>query len=172
VYICRNTILYTKFTLYSYPRGTAPLIVNLSTRWGEWSASQPGYITPGYRAADTHSRGWVGTRLDLDVTKTKICCPARKWTLVRPIQSLFTTQTTLSQLSGCDLNPHLQFFFTRVNVNFLSVGPYFNTSALTPRYWPTRKVRQTTGTSTAMTAGTYIQCTQNWRRSYFFWAHT
>jgi hypothetical protein len=44
------------------------LILNLGTRWGEWSESRPGRaLAPGKRTPDTHcTGGWVGPRAGLD----------------------------------------------------------------------------------------------------------
>jgi hypothetical protein len=40
---------------------------DLGTRWGEWSASRPGRLTPRERAPGTHwIGGWVGPRAVLD----------------------------------------------------------------------------------------------------------
>jgi len=44
--------------------GIASHILNLSTRWGEWSASCPGHFIPGERAPSTHwTGGWLGPRM-------------------------------------------------------------------------------------------------------------
>lgn len=52
-------------------RGLPPLILNISTRRGKWSASHPGYFVH-----DTHwTEGWVGTRDGLDaLEKREVCC--------------------------------------------------------------------------------------------------
>jgi hypothetical protein len=48
--------------------GIAPLILELGTRRGEWSASRPGRaLPPGKGPPGTHSTGgWVGPRAGLD----------------------------------------------------------------------------------------------------------
>jgi len=53
-----------------------PSIRNLSTRWGECSASQSGYLTLGvYRIG-----GWVGPIAGFcSVKKSKIFCPCQNW---------------------------------------------------------------------------------------------
>jgi hypothetical protein len=58
--------------------GIAPRILDLGTRWGEWSASGPGRFTPSERASGTHWLGWVGPRAVLDtMVKRKIPSPRR-----------------------------------------------------------------------------------------------
>jgi hypothetical protein len=64
------------------------LILDLCTRWGEWSASRPGrFFTPGERTPGTHcTGGWVGPRAGLDTeARGKILCPRRGSNPDRPI---------------------------------------------------------------------------------------
>jgi hypothetical protein len=60
--------------------GIAPRILDLGTKWGEWSASRPGCFTPRERSSGTHwIGGWVGPSAVLDaVVKRKIPSPRRE----------------------------------------------------------------------------------------------
>jgi hypothetical protein len=55
----------------------APRILDLGTRWGEWSASRPGRFNPRETAPGTHYiGGCVGPTAGLDeVVKRKITSP-------------------------------------------------------------------------------------------------
>jgi hypothetical protein len=63
------------------------LILDLGTRWGEWSASRPDRaFTPGETTPGTHcTGGWVGPRAGLDAeARGKILCPYRRSNPDRP----------------------------------------------------------------------------------------
>jgi hypothetical protein len=59
-------------------RGCKPSpIPNLGTRWGQWSASCSGRLTPKERAVGTQLRGWVGPSTGMDDMQIKsISCPS------------------------------------------------------------------------------------------------
>jgi hypothetical protein len=87
--------------------GIAPLIIDLGTRWGLWSASRPGRLTPRERAPGTHwTGGLLGLRAVLDaVVKRRIPTPRResnprtpKLILWSDIQSEWSTQEWWGQL--------------------------------------------------------------------------
>jgi hypothetical protein len=76
--------------------GTAPRILDLGTRWSEWSASRPGRFTPRERAPVTHwTGGWVGPRAVLDaVVKRKIPRPRQESNPSTPIVQPVTQRYT------------------------------------------------------------------------------
>jgi hypothetical protein len=89
-YSARILILHTRKTEVKLPlhamealggRGVRLLLIlDLGTRWGEWSASRPGRaFTPGERTPGTHCTGdWMGPRTGLDTeARGKILCPCR-----------------------------------------------------------------------------------------------
>jgi hypothetical protein len=59
--------------------GIAPLILDLSTRWGEWSTSYPSHFTPRERAPGTPwIGGWVDPKASLDaMMKRKVHSPCQ-----------------------------------------------------------------------------------------------
>jgi hypothetical protein len=68
--------------------GIALLILDLGTRWGEWSASRPGRaFTPGERTPGIRwTGGWVGPRAGLDTeARGKILSPRRGSNPDRPV---------------------------------------------------------------------------------------
>jgi hypothetical protein len=76
--------------------GIAPRIIDLGTRWTEWSASRPGHFIPRERARGTHCiGGWVGPRAVLDaVVKRKITSLRResnhRTPIVYPVAQRYT----------------------------------------------------------------------------------
>jgi hypothetical protein len=66
--------------------GIAPRILDLGTRWSEWSASRPRRFIPRERAPGTHwIGGWVGPRAVLDtVVKREIPSPRQESNLRPP----------------------------------------------------------------------------------------
>jgi hypothetical protein len=58
---------------YTGSGGMAPRILDLGTRWSEWSASRPSRFTPREREAGTHwIEGWVSPRAVLDKMEKRI----------------------------------------------------------------------------------------------------
>jgi hypothetical protein len=86
--------------------GTAPHILNLGTRWGEWSASWTGSFNPGVRAPGTHwIGGWVDPRFGLDAVAKRKKIPLVPLTKTEPRSSrsyylVYTEPSGLRKLSG------------------------------------------------------------------------
>jgi hypothetical protein len=80
--------------------GIAPLFLTSAPDGGEWSASRPCGLTPGYTARRTHWIGsWVGPRAGVDsMKKRKIYFPCRKSNPSHPAHGLVAIPTELSQL--------------------------------------------------------------------------
>jgi len=59
--------------------GTAPLILNLTLRWRQVSASCPGCFTPGERASGNHwQEGCMGPTTSLEAMDNRnISCPCQ-----------------------------------------------------------------------------------------------
>jgi hypothetical protein len=76
--------------------GIVPYILDLGTRWREWSASRHGRFTP--REGDSGTNwigGWVGPRAGLDaVAKRKILNPSRdlEHPIIQPVVERYTTE--------------------------------------------------------------------------------
>ena len=82
---------------YRVSRGTAPLVLNLGTRWRQVVNFTSESLYPRKRTPGTHQReGWMGPRAGLDVSeKRKICypCPESNPRLSSPYPSNYTDCT-------------------------------------------------------------------------------
>jgi hypothetical protein len=75
--------------------GIAPLILDLGTRWGEWSNSRAGRFTPRERAPSTHWMGGLGPRAVLDaVVRRKIPSPSQESNPRTPVVHLVAQRYT------------------------------------------------------------------------------
>ena len=94
-------------------RSTAPLILNPSAKWGEWSVSWHDRFSPGCTARrQLWIGGWADPRVNLDIFgEQKICsCLEQKKSPDRPAHSVVTVLTG-SLESPCTIN-----FFTQTKL--------------------------------------------------------
>jgi hypothetical protein len=140
------------------------LILDLGTRWGEWSASRPGHALPRERTSGNHcTGGWVGLRAGLDTEgRGKVL-----WTL--PEIALQSSNVNWTTPAAYIPSKSFKVLFCKIWLHYITSLGYFPRLCI---YDPRKSTTEPNSGTFRLRRRSHSQkCTSN-QQYYLTWSYT